>query len=131
MNATVTRIDFSQTPLKGYSGFYAAILDNVFTEDECRTLLDNATSSQNDSEQPWKPAGMSAETLSSTHSEFRHSDRIIYVDKLVADAIFKRLKPLVENDIGDLSPGTVFEGVSGKVGRKQGPSWKLVGSVSS
>jgi hypothetical protein len=129
MSTTVTQIAFSQTPLNSYTGFYAAIFDNVFTEDECRILLAKATASQSDSSHPWRPAGMSAETPSSVHSEFRNSDRIIYVDKVVADAIFERLRPLLEKDVGDLSPGTAFEGISGKAGRKQGPPWKLVGSV--
>ena len=44
-NISVSRIDFSQTPLPEYSGFYAVILDDVMSEEECELLIKAAESS--------------------------------------------------------------------------------------
>jgi len=40
--------------------------------------------------------------------------------------IYERLKPYVE-ELYEIAPGSKWAGITGKAGRKQGPTWKLVG----
>jgi hypothetical protein len=114
---TMEPIDFSKTPLTQYSGYYAKVLDNVFTEAECTELAKLATE--------WTPAGLSAEGPTQTvHSDFRNSDRCLVFDQAAADRIFQRLYPLVE-EIHKIAPSDKYGIITGKAGRKQGPTWKL------
>ncbi|KAJ3504284.1 hypothetical protein NLJ89_g8017 [Agrocybe chaxingu] len=123
MPPTAARINFSETTLTHYTGFYATVLDDVFTPEECLELISSATAHS-----PWTPAGLSAEGPTQTvHSSFRNSDRILYVDAAVSQRIYERLRPLVEGDIGEIKVGSRWDGVTGKMRRKQGPSWRLVG----
>ncbi|KAH6912961.1 hypothetical protein BKA70DRAFT_1265630 [Coprinopsis sp. MPI-PUGE-AT-0042] len=110
-------IDFSKTDLTQYSGFYAKVLDNVFNEEECAELAKLATE--------WTPAGLSAEGPTQTvHSDFRNSDRCLVFDQAAAERIFQRLYPLVK-EIHELAPSSKYGLITGKAGRKQGPTWKL------
>ena len=121
MTPKVTPIEFVNTPLDRYDGHYATILDDVFTQEECSSLLSLATASTS-----WVPAGLSASApVQTVHKEFRNSDRIIYIDEGASRMIFERLRPLVENEIGRIEVGSRWDGITGKLGRKQGPTWKL------
>ncbi|KAF8963007.1 hypothetical protein BDZ97DRAFT_1822573 [Flammula alnicola] len=123
MPPVVRPINFADTELNHYAGFYAAILDDIFTEEECRSLLSLAVASES-----WSPAGLSAESETQTvHSTFRNSERILYINAESADNIYDRLRPLVEAEIGEVAVGGQWEGITGKKGRKQGPTWRLVG----
>ncbi|KDR83068.1 hypothetical protein GALMADRAFT_113235 [Galerina marginata CBS 339.88] len=116
-------INFSETQLDRYAGFYATILDDVFTPEECRDLLSLATKFAT-----WLPAGLSAEGPTQTvHSNFRNSERILHIDAEASNMVYERLLPLVEHDLGEIAVGGRWEGITGKTGRKQGPKWKLVG----
>lgn len=121
---TAALIDFSSTPLaSSYSTFYAKILDDVFTPSECASLIRLAETTPGG----WKPAGLSAEGLQQTvHSEFRNSERIIRVDEDASQMIYERLRPLVEQELGVIEPQGRWGGITGKVGRKQGETWKMV-----
>jgi len=123
MAPIVTPINFADTTLSHYDEYFATVLDNVFTQEECSTLLSLATASA-----AWSPAGLSAEGPTETvHSSFRNSERILYINAKTANMIYERLRPLVENDIGEIKVGGQWDGITGKKGRKQGPAWKLVG----
>jgi hypothetical protein len=123
MAPTITPINFADTTLVHYDGYFAAVLDDVFTQEECSSLLSLASASA-----PWFPAGLSAEGPTQTvHSDFRNSERILYINSEPANMIYERLRPLLENDIGEIKVGGRWDGVTGKKGRKQGPGWKLVG----
>ncbi|KJA14487.1 hypothetical protein HYPSUDRAFT_72557 [Hypholoma sublateritium FD-334 SS-4] len=123
MAPTVTRIDFSNTALNHYAGFYAAILDDVFTQEECRALVSLAVSSES-----WKPATLPAGgDIPTVHTEFRNSERILFFDEDAAHRIYLRLRPLVEAELGEITVGEDWDGITGKKGRKQGPTWKLAG----
>ena len=118
----VTPINFGDTTLSHYDGFFATVLDDVFTQEECSSLLSLATVSA------WSPAGLSAGgPMQTVHSDFRNSERILYINSEPANMIYERLRPLVENDIGEIKVGGQWDGVTGKKGRKQGSGWKLVG----
>ncbi|KAF8157966.1 hypothetical protein B0H34DRAFT_656470 [Crassisporium funariophilum] len=123
MSPTVTPIDFSVTSLDHYAGYYATILDDVFTQEECQSLLSLATSSGS-----WTPAGLSAAGPTQTvHSNFRNSERILYFDAEAASRIYNRLSPLLEAAIGEIGVGGKLDGITGKKGRKQGSTWKMTG----
>ena len=119
----VTLIDFSNTALNHYAGFYAAILDVVFTQEECRALVSLAVSSGS-----WKPAALNAGgDVATVHTEFRNSERILCIDEDAAQCIYQRLRPLVEAELSEIAVGGDWDGITGKKGRKRGPTWKLIG----
>lgn len=123
MAPIINPINFADTTLSHYAGYFATVLDDVFTQEECSTLLSLATASA-----LWSPAGMSAEGPTQTvHSNFRNSERILYINAETANMIYERVRPLVDNDMGEIKVGGQWDGITGKKGRKQGPAWKLVG----
>ncbi|EAU86321.1 hypothetical protein CC1G_08045 [Coprinopsis cinerea okayama7 len=117
---STTLIDFSETPLSSnYSGFYAKILDDVFSLEECKELAGLVGD--------WEPAGLSAEGPTQTvHKEFRNSDRCLVFNREVAEMVYQRLRPLVE-EIHRIEPTSQFGLIIGKAGRKQGPTYELIG----
>lgn len=121
-SATMSLIDFAATPMAAnYSGFYAKVVDGIFTAEECKELSSLVTD--------WKPAGLSAEgPTQSVHSDFRNSDRCLIFDHDVAARVYERLYPLI-TEIHQLSPSGEYPLITGKAGRKQGPTWKLVRCV--
>lgn len=124
-NVAKNPIDFSSTPLDAcYSSFYAVVFDNVFTPEECTALLARASASA-----PWTPAGLNANSPTQTvHTDFRNSDRIILIDDEMSQWIYDRLRPHVE-ELWEIVPASKWGVITGKEGRKQGPVWKLAGSV--
>ena len=119
-------LDFSLTPLTKYTGFYAKIIDSVFTPSECASLIDLATAAGD-----WQPAGLSTGGETQTvHSDFRNSDRVLVFNEEAATMIYERLRPHVE-EIQEISAGERWACVTGKAERKQGPTWKMAGWVQS
>ncbi len=129
MTPCAQRLDFSaQSPglAKHYGDFYAVIIDDAFSPEECRALIKLASESG-----PWVPAGMSAHAVEETvHTEFRNSERILYFDDATAGRVYDRLYPLV-NDIHEVTPTGSWSSITGKSGRKDGTTWRLVGYVLS
>ena len=129
-NPTVTPIDFSQTALaQPYSLFYAKVIDNLFTPTECANLLALAQSSDGESDS-WSPAGLTTGTdgRQTVHSNFRNSDQVLVFDMEVAQRIYDKLKPYVE-EIHEVHPEGKWAAITGKIGRKDAPTWVLVGYV--
>ncbi|KAF8651910.1 hypothetical protein AX16_004555 [Volvariella volvacea WC 439] len=142
-------IDFSQTPLsKSYSTFYAKVLDNLFSEQDCLDLIAFATNANSSSPATsdgqtnsssdlppqdaggWQPAGLSmnaADGSQTVHSNFRNSDRILKIDNAVSQRIYEKIRPHVEEIHEIDSVGSRWAGIVGKIGKKQGPTWRLVG----
>ena len=120
--AIVTPIDFSQTPLATpYSPFYAKIIDNVFTPNECADLIALASSAGD-----WSPAGLSAEGPTQTvHTNFRNSDRVLVINDEVSSRIYEKLRPLVD-EICEIAPGSRWSCITSRPGKNQGPTWKMV-----
>ncbi|RDB14566.1 hypothetical protein Hypma_016387 [Hypsizygus marmoreus] len=123
-SVTVTQNDFAQTPLSSvYTPFYAKIIDNVFTPAECASLVSLAASCPDG----WKPAGLSTGAAEQTvHSNFRNSDRVLVFNTAEAEKIYAKLWPYVE-EIYEIPPGGRWGCITGKVGKKQGPTWTLAG----
>ena len=120
--AVITPIDFSQTPLATpYSSFYAKIIDNVFTPNECADLIALASSTGD-----WSPAGLSAEGPTQTvHTNFRNSDRVLVINDEVSSRIYDKLRPLVD-EICEIAPGSRWSCITTRPGKAQGPTWKMV-----
>lgn len=144
-------IDFSKTPLaSNYTGLYASVLDDVFTEAECRSLIALATSPLSANQgslgspstlseppstdasvtSPWRPAGLSAEASHQTvHADFRNSERIIRIDAHTAGWIYDRVRPFLESELGAIKQGSKWDAVVGRKGKVDG-TWKLAGYVT-
>ncbi|RDL40841.1 Uncharacterized protein BP5553_00820 [Venustampulla echinocandica] len=98
---TVSRIDFANSPLPEYKSFYAVVLDNVLSAQECQELIHMAEQSAgahgNGPEKSvenngWRPAmvnaGYNFEVLS---LEYRNSDRIIWDNQEIAHRLWLRV----------------------------------------
>jgi len=118
-------LDFSLTPLSGYAGFYAKIIDSAFTPTECASLIDLATSAGD-----WQHAGLNTQGKTQTvHTNFRHSDRVLVFSDETAAMIYERLRPHAQ-EVQEIASGGRWACVTGKANRKQGPTWKMTGCVS-
>ncbi|KAI8963604.1 hypothetical protein F5Y11DRAFT_318729 [Daldinia sp. FL1419] len=93
---TTTRIDFSQTPLADhYSPYFAMVIDNLLTADECTALLSSAGSG-------WK-------TLNKGES-WRECEQILSVSPEWADALSKRLALYLPEEAKSLRKGDELAG---------------------
>ncbi|TFK34733.1 hypothetical protein BDQ12DRAFT_689090 [Crucibulum laeve] len=114
-------IDFSQTslaPATQYHNCYAKVIDHAFTAQECASLLELATSTDD-----WQPAGLGRD--GAIHTSFRNSERVLKIDEDASRMIYERLKPFVE-DIQEIKPASKWAAITVRPGRKQGPTWKMV-----
>jgi hypothetical protein len=94
-NIVGTRIDFSETQLPEYAGLYAAILDNVLTYDECRTLLRAAEATA--PEKGWERAMVNiGGGRQAMHEDIRNCGRIIWDTKDVAARLWERIEHVPE-----------------------------------
>ena len=121
---TATLIDFASSPLsKNCSRFYAKIIDDAFSREECLALLALASTPPYE----WSPAGLSAAdpTKQTVHTEFRNSDRSIVFNDEVAAMVYDRLRDLLP-EIHEISPTGEWCLITGKAGRKNTPTWRLV-----
>lgn len=117
-------LDWSTTPLfREYDGYYAKILDDVFTADECAALVALALS-----DQEWTPAfinyGMGPHDKT-IDTSYRNSDRILRFDEDAAQQLYQRLLPYVP-ELVEIRPGDTWEGVVAPPGKVRGV-WRLVG----
>lgn len=120
-----SRIDFSTTPLgESYTGFFATVLDDVFSEQECAELLKLADTPPS----KWEPTAVGGDDVYA--SNFRHSDRSLVFDaNEPSQMIYERLRPLLP-EIHEITPVGEWSLITGKAGRtKQAGTWKLAGYV--
>ncbi|KAG6830571.1 hypothetical protein H0H92_016022 [Tricholoma furcatifolium] len=122
----VSPIDFSQTSLSGtYNPFYAKVIDNLFTREDCVRLLDLAASKEGG----WKPAGVAAGGAGlSVHTDLRNSETIRVTDEEHAYWIYEKLKPYVD-ELHEISPDSRWGCITNRPGKKQAESetWALTG----
>lgn len=84
-------IDFTKTAIPNYKNFYAVILDNVLTPNECADLLSAAEAHGNGQ---WERAMINVGGgRQAMYSDVRNCGRIIWDDKEVMDRIWKRCEP--------------------------------------
>lgn len=91
-------VDFKKTSLPEYDAHFAVILDNVFTEEECNTLVRAAEASTNGK---WEQAMVNVGNgRQRTIKDVRDCARIIWDDRDVVGRIWGRIKdsvPEIEN----------------------------------
>ena len=92
-------IDFAKTPLPAYKDFYAVILDNVLSRDECDQLIKMAemsagahTDGKKVENNGWRPAmvnaGVGQEFMA---PDYRNSDRIIWDNDILVKRLWERV----------------------------------------
>ena len=92
-------IDFAKTPLPAYKDFYAVVLDNVLSRDECDQLLKMAemsagahTEGNEVENNGWRPAmvnaGIGQEFMA---TDYRNSDRIIWDNEVIVKRLWERV----------------------------------------
>ncbi|KAI6087392.1 oxidoreductase domain-containing protein [Hypoxylon rubiginosum] len=85
-------IDFSDTEVNEYKGYFAMTIDNVLTKKECEDLLRLVSLSGN----TWPPATVT--TYDGSYKldlESRFCDRIFYTSQSLADRLLARILPLI------------------------------------
>ena len=124
INAPV--LDWSTTPLADdYAGHYVKIIDNVFSDEECASLIALAES---DSE--WKQAAVHyglGPNDNYVNTEYRNSERILRFDHDAAEKLYKKLLPYIP-ELVEVRKGNEWEEIFGKKGMVRG-TWTLVGYV--
>jgi hypothetical protein len=92
-NIKVSRIDFSETPLKEYRDLYAVILDNVMTPEECDTFLRaaEATAPETGWERAMVNVGGGRQRMM---TDQRNCGRIIWDSPEAVAKIWKRIEHL-------------------------------------
>jgi len=122
INAPV--FDWSATPLeRDYGGCYLKVLDDFFTSEECAALIALA-----ESDQEWKQAavhyGLEAHE-NYINTEYRNSERILRFDHDVAEKLYQRLLPYIQ-ELVEIKAGDKWEGIVARPGSVSG-TWTLVG----
>lgn len=118
-NISLNRIDFSKTRLQEYKDYYAVVLDNVLSPDECRLIVKAAEAQTNGT---WAPAMVNAGLDRQVVSLMvRNSGRIIWDSAEVAAKIWARVE-------GSLPELQVLEGWANVMGNgpvKRGERWRV------
>lgn len=111
-------VDFKYHGLPEYEGRYATVLDNVFTKDECDTLVRAAEAQSNGTwEQAMINIGGGAQVLM---TDSRDCGRIIWDDIDVVERIWSRVKgsvPEIEYLMGTAKVTAVPRGETWKMSR--------------
>jgi hypothetical protein len=90
---TVHRLDFTALGLPEYASRYAIVIDNLFSEKDCKRLLDAAQKSSQ-----WETALVNAGGGRQVHDSFyRKSGRIMYDDQSLADWILLHIRPYLQD----------------------------------
>lgn len=95
----VRPIHFAQTPLVDYARYYAIVLDNVLSAEECDQLLRAAeATTKGEWEEAMVNIGGGRQALS---TDVRNSGRIIWDSDVVTQRIWDRVKPYLESGLSD------------------------------
>ncbi len=117
--------DFSTTVLPRYTGFYCKIIDGVFSQEDCASLIALAESGAK-----WKQAavhyGLGAKD-NYVDTDYRNSERILRFDHKAAEQLFQKLLPCIP-ELKELKPGVPYsEAILGGAALKKPFKYKLVG----
>ena len=146
-----THIDFpQQAGIREYEGHFAAVIDNAFSPVECAALLrlaearsldelnlfeTNAPKNTKEPKSPWVPAavysiGSGEEQI--VRPSYRNSGRIVIDDHVIAESIFHRLRPHLE-EVSGLGPFYSVGLLANRsrqdnlLRKKEKPLWRLKG----
>ena len=116
---SLNRIDFAKTKLQEYKGYYAVVLDNVLSPDECALLVKAAEAQTNG---VWEPAMVNAGGDQQVLSLMvRNSGRIMWDSADVVAKIWARIE-------GELPELHILEGWANVMGNgpvKRGERWRV------
>lgn len=116
---SLNRIDFSKTRLQDYKGYYAVVLDNVLSPDECQLLVKAAEAQTNAT---WEPAMVNAGCDRQVLSLMvRNCGRIMWDSADVAAKIWRR----VEGSLPELQMLEGWANVMGNGPVRKGEKWRV------
>lgn len=120
-SATARIIDFKKTNLGAYEDFFAMVIDDLFTPDECAALLSVVQPAGDD--KPWPPATVTAYNGTQfLDLASRDCGRIIHNSQTLADALLARIRPHIPPVVASLS--NVPE-ITGQVAAVNGETWAI------
>lgn len=98
-SASARIIDFDETDVDEYSGYFAMVIDDVLAREECAELIALVQPAEG---APWPAATVTTYNGDQIHSpETRHCGRIIYNSRTIGDRLLARILP-------HLPPGVVM-----------------------
>ncbi|KAI9878367.1 MAG: hypothetical protein M1830_001110 [Pleopsidium flavum] len=116
---TLNRIDFNQTALTEYKGYYAVVLDNVLSPEECQTLV---TAAEAQTSGLWEPAMVNAGSgTQKVVLMARNCGRIIWDSPEVVAKIWAR----IQDSVPELEVLQQWPNVTGNGPVKRGETWKM------
>ena len=119
LNLQKTNIDWKKTDLPEYDGLYAAVLDGVFTKEECDLLVHAAEATADGKwEQAMVNIGNGQQTLA---TETRDCGRIIWDDGEIAARLWARCK----DHMKEIESLYAMPQVTGKGPFKRQETWRM------
>jgi hypothetical protein len=96
-------LDFATTSLPEYAPYFAVVIDDLFTPQECDELLEFASGGD---ESKWEEALVnSGGGRQVSARDYRRGSRIMVDDKDKAQWIYERVKPCLDKWVGELEVG--------------------------
>ncbi|KAI1439922.1 hypothetical protein F5Y02DRAFT_34570 [Annulohypoxylon stygium] len=97
VSAAARIINFNETDVKEYDGYFAMVIDEILTRDECADLI-KLVSPHDGAE--WPPAAVTTYDGSQIlDKESRFCGRIFYTSKELADRLLGRVLPFLPSEI--------------------------------
>lgn len=121
-SATARLIDFKKTNLGLYEDFFAMVIDNLFTPDECAALL-SVVQPTAAADKPWPPATVTAYNGTQfVDLMSRDCGRIIHESQTLADALLARILPHIPPAVASLSDAPEITGQAAAVNKE---TWEI------
>ncbi|KAI2465545.1 hypothetical protein F4781DRAFT_21522 [Annulohypoxylon bovei var. microspora] len=120
VSATAHTINFNDTDVQEYDGYFAMTIDNILTQNECTDLLKLVTPPGG---AEWPPASVTAYNGSQIlDPKNRLCGRIFYTSKVLADRLLERVLPLIPPEVITLKDAPDITGQSPII-RKE--TWRI------
>lgn len=123
-SATARLVDFKKTNLGLYEDFFAMVVDDLFTADECAALLSVVQPAVGDNNKPqWPPATVTAYNGTQfVDLMSRDCGRIIHESQPLADALLARILPHIPPAVATLSNAPDITGQAAAVNNE---TWEI------
>lgn len=122
-SANARLIDFKKTNLGLYEDFFAMVIDDLFTPDECAALLSVVQPAAAAADQPWPPATVTAYNGTQfVDLASRDCGRIIHESKTLADGLLARILPHIPPAVASLTNAPDITGQAAVVNKE---TWKI------